>query len=430
MRFPLAISAAALIGVAIAACSGGQSSNYIAPPPAATATSGPVALNQSSSAQSLAGSNNVTTAVVTYGAGSGTIAGTSSGTAPAGTTAVTPAGRIRLQAISATSPNVFYVTLTSTTGATLSGLPQVSLALSAAAVGTFQEAQYTSGAWSNVSGSSATLNSAGTSVVFAMGTTPITIPANGSIYLAFYQGNYPNPTPTPLAPPTNIIADTNFASGSAGAYGTAIGTKGWTQCTITGTAPGATPPTRVLTTFTPTPGSTPGASLAAVGTAVTVGSAAPNPKQSSVPATTTGTGSGFAAQFGGVFSNYNQEDLRYNGLCQQITVPLNPTMTFNVFGNGNDGATYDDFEIDVLNTTGQFLGNLYEDKNPTTSTVAGDTAASGYRAGSVSTTTLAPYVGQTVELFVGLWVDAGSGSNSQSYSEYYWLENVSLVGNP
>jgi hypothetical protein len=335
-----------------------------------------------------------------------------------------PAGRIRLQAISATSPQVYYVTLTSTTGATLSGLPQVSLSLNAAAVGTFQEAQYTAGAWANVSGSSATLNSAGTSVVFTMGTTAVTIPANGSIYLAFYQGNYPNATPTPLAPPTNIIADSSFSSGKAAAYGTAIGSTGWTQCTISGLAPGATAPTRALSTFTPTPGSTPGASIAAGGSSVTVGTAAPHPSQTNVPVT---AGSSYAAQFGGVFSNYNQEDLRYNGLCQLITMPLNPTLTFNIFANGNDGSTYDDFEIDVLNTTGQYVGHLYEDPNPTTSSVSGDTT---YRAVSVPTTTLSPYVGQTVELFVGLWVDAGSASNSLSYGEYYWLDNLSLVGNP
>ena len=424
MRFPIAISAAALIGVAIAACSGGQSSNYIAPPPAASATTGPVTLAQTSSSQTLGGSNNVTDAVLTFGSGSGTVNGTSSATAPAGTSAVVPADRIRIQAStpSPTSPTVYYVTITTSSGATLSGLPQVSLALSTAAIGTYQEAQYTGGVWANVAGSSSTLNSAGTSVVFAMGGTPITLAANGSIYLAFYQGNYPNATPTPLAPPTNVIADSGFESGSAAPYGSTVNATGWTQCTISGLAPGATAPTRALSTFTPTPGSTPGASIVASGATVQVGTASPHATVTAVPV----AGGSYTAEFGGVFSSYNQEDLRYNGLCQIVNVPLNPALTFNILGNGNDGSTYDDFEIDVLNASNQYVANLYEDPNPSNST-QGDTS---YRSILVPATTVAPYAGKTVTLFVGLWVDAGSASGSKSYGENYFLDNFSLVGNP
>jgi hypothetical protein len=431
MRFPLAISAAALVGVAIAACSGGQTSNYIAPPPATVATSGPVTLAQTASAQTLAGSNNVTTGVLTFGSGTGTVTSTSSATAPSGTTAVTPAGRIRIQAAtpSPTSPNVFYVTITSAAGATLSGLPQVSLALNTAVIGIYQEAQYTGGVWANVSGSSSTLNSAGTSVVFAMGGTPITIPAGGSIYLAFYQGNYPNPTPTPLASPTNIIADSSFESPVpiatyAGIATTATG--GWQQCTINYQSP--TKPNRALSKYAPpSPPATPGAVVEPVGYAVPQGTGTPAPTQKSVIANTGKN----ALLLGGVFNGdgttankYNLEDFAYNGVCQKITMPVNPTMSMALLEQGNQTASYFDFEVDLLDSNNNFVANLYEDPTKITATSSGD--SNGYRVVTVPQTALTPYVGQSYTLFAGVWI---SGS-SASYTGYYFLDDLQLVGSP
>ena len=99
------------------------------------------------------------------------VAAASSATPPAGTIAVTPADRIRVEASpSATSPNVYYLTISSAAGATLTTLPGVNLTLSAPAVGTYQEAQFSNGKWNNVVTSSSNGNTTGvgaTSVSFA-----------------------------------------------------------------------------------------------------------------------------------------------------------------------------------------------------------------------------------------------------------------------
>ena len=146
--------------------------------------------------------------------------------------------------------------------------------------------------------------------------------------------------------------------------------------------------------------------------------APPLPTQSSVP-----TNSGnYAAVFGGVFSNFNQEDYRYNGLCQTVTVPNNPGMQMALFANGNDGTSFTDFEIDALNSSNQYLGNIYEDPNPISSTSPGD---SKFRTVTVPATSLSPYIGQTINLFVGLWVDGG---NSAKFGTYYFVDDFNLTG--
>jgi hypothetical protein len=420
MRFPFAVSAAAVIAIAIAACSGGQQSTYIAPPTGSVATpaSGALALSQNSQAES-AGTAGGVTGTLTFVGGSGTVTAASSSTAPAGTTAVTPVDRIRAQASSPTSPNVYYVTITSTAGATLNGLPAVALLLSTPAVGTYQEAQFSGGKWTNVAGATSVANGTNTSVQFPPTKTAVTIPAGGSIFLAFYQGNFPQPTPAgQLA--NNVLADPGFESGTFGVIGSPITSTGWTQCTVSASAPGAPAPSRAFSTFTPTPGTTPGAVINTAGTSVPVGTstAPPVPTQSTVPVNN-GT---HAAVFGGQFATFNQEDYRYNGLCQTVTVPANPGMSMALFANGNDGASFTDFEVDALNSSNQFIGNIYEDLNPITATSPGDLA---YRAVTVPQSTLTPFVGQTINLFVGLWVDGG---NNAKFSTYYFVDDFNLTG--
>jgi hypothetical protein len=421
MRFPLAVSGAAIIAIAAAACSG-SNSTYIAPPAATTVTTGAATLGQTAVSVN-AGTSSGITGYLTFSGATGTVLVTSSATAPSGTTTVVPADVKRTEATSATSPVVYYVTISSTTGATLAGLPAVSLTLPSAAIGTYQEAQYTGTAYTNVSGATASTNTAGTAVSFPQLATPITIKANGSIFLAFYQGNYPNATPTPLATPSNVLADSGFESGVAAPVGSAVTATGWTQCSITKSAAGAPAPSHAFSTFTPTPGSTPGAFIETAGTSVAVGSATPVPTQTTVPV----TGGTHAAVFGGVFSNYNLEDYKYDGLCQLVTIPNNATATLNIFANGNDGKTYDDFVVDVLDTTGAYLGNLYDDgtADPITATSSGDTK---YRQVSIPNSTLAPYAGQSVELFVGSWINAGSGTGATFYSTYYFVDDFLLLG--
>jgi hypothetical protein len=427
MRFPLAVSAAAILAIAIAACSGSQSSTYIATPsPAGPATSGPVVLTQNALAQN-AGTASGITGTVTYVGGAGTVTATSSSTAPTGTTTVSPAAIVRVQA-SATSPNVYYLTISSTTGATLTGLPQIDLLLSTAAIGTFQEAQFGGGTWTNIPGATPVVNTAQTAVEFPAGKTAITIAAGGSLYLAFYQGNFPQPTPTPSAAPTNILADSNFENpvpiATYGGYAVTT-TGGWQQCTINPASP--VKPNRALSTFAaPSPPATPGAVVESAGFAVPQGTGTPAAVQKTVLANSPT----HALLLGGVFNGdgttankFNLEDFRYNGVCQKIKVPANPTMTMALMAEGNQTASFFDFEVDVLDANNNFVGNLYEDTNTISATNGGD---STYRTVTVPSSTLSPYVGQSVTLFAGVWID---GSNA-AYTGYYFLDDLQLVGNP
>ena len=426
MRLPLALSAAALIAMAAAACSGGQSSNYVAPPAAGVAAgsvNGPVTLSTSGTIES-AGTANGVTGALTFGPGTGTVTSVSSAFPPAGTSTVVPASRDRVILASATSPNVYYVTITSPGGATLSGLPAVNLALSTAAVGTYQEAQWNGTAYVNVTGATATTNTADTAVAFPQTTAAITIPANGSIYLAFYQGNYPNATPTPVATPTNVIADSGFESGVYAPYGSTVSSTGWTVCSVTQAAAGVSFPSNryPYTTYTPLPGTTPAAVIDAAGTTIPQGTKTPAPLTSVLAHSGTK-----AAVFGQLFNNYNAGDWLYNGLCQAIKMPQQPTLTMSILGTGTENSsTYFALDISVLDSTGKFLSELY-DENSIATAPPGDSA---YRTVTVPTSSLQPYAGQNVQMFVGIWTKAGSSSNSMVYSGYYFVDDFLLSGIP
>ena len=431
MRVPLAVSAAALLAVAAAACSGGQATNYVAPPAAgsfaAVTAGGPVTLSNTATVES-AGTANGITGALTFGAGTGTVTSVSSATAPFGTTTVVPASKRRVvfavATTSPTSPNVYYVTITSPTGATLSGLPGVSLSFTTPAVGTYQEAEWNGTAYMNVTGATATVNASGTAVSFPAGSTAVTIPANGSIYLAFYQGTYPNATPTPLATPTNVIADSDFSSpATAAPIGSAVTSTGWSVCTITAVSPlaSASPP-GAISTYSTT-GTVPGAAIEAAGTAVPQGTKTPAPL-TAVPASPP---SGYAAVFGGLFNNYTLANYGYNGFCQTVKIPNNAVGTLQVLASGTENSlSYFNFDVDILDTNGAYVSNLvYE--NQIAKTPPGD---STYRTITIPATTLQPYAGQTVQLFVGIWTKAGSSSNSMLYSGYYFVDLFTLSGVP
>lgn len=430
MRLPIALSAAALIAVAAAACSGGQSSNYVAPPAAGTAqglSTQPVTLSNNGTIES-AGTANGITGALSFGPGSGTVSSIGSATAPGGTSTVVPAAKNRIVLADATSsptsPNVYYVTITSPTGATLSGLPAVNLAFSTPAVGTYQEAQWNGTAYANVTGATATVNPSGTAVSFPPTSTPITIKANGSIYLAFYQGTYPNATPKPVATPTNVIADSGFESGTYATYGSPVTSTGWTVCSVTQAATGSTfPSTRYpYSTYTPLPGTTPAAVIDTAGTTIPQGTKTPAPITSVIA--NSGT---HAAVFGQLFNNYNAGDWLYNGFCQAIKMPGNPTLSMAILGTGTENnSAYFALDISVLDATGKFLSEIY-DENVIATAPPGD---STYRTVTVPTTLLQPYVGQNVQMFVGIWTKAGSSSNSMVYSGYYFVDDFILSGIP
>jgi hypothetical protein len=430
----LAFGATAVGVVALTACGGGGNTapSYIAPPqPAAQA--GQITLSNTTSQQQLPTSGGYG-GVISWPVGSGTVDTSLSTTAPSNVEVVTPSA-VRRQKASA-GPTVVYLTISSTAGATLNGFPPaVGLTTPTAESGPWQEAEYSStvGTWTNLETGAAK----GDAVSFPGGKQTITLAAGGSVTLAFYPGLYPEPTPTPTptpeATPTNFIADPNFDSGTQVVY-TAPSTPpvptsaGWTQCSITSVAtpPPTTPINHPVSAYTPDPGATPAAVVMQVGTSLQVGSSAPHPTVTVVP---TYNGAQYAAVFGSLFSNYYAEDFKYDGLCQALTMPLGATLSMEILANGNDGDTYLSFDVDWLNSSGQFVANLYSDDatDPITGTSAGDSA---YRLISIPNSVLAPYLNQKGELFIGVWVDAGSGSGSTKYSTYYFVDNVNLQGIP
>jgi hypothetical protein len=350
------------------------------------------------------------------------VAATSAATNPAGTVAVTPMAGLRIvEATSATSPNIDYVTLSSSTGASLTALPAFNLVLSTAAVGTYQEAEFINGKWNNVATASSNTTSGvgATSVFFASVKGAITIPAGGSVFLAFYQGNFPGATPSGQIVNT-AIGDPGF-EGTAAALGSPVTATGWTACTITKTATGdSLPGTRPFSSFTPTPGSTPGAFIEAVNTTVPQGTATPAPTVTAVPV----EAGKQAAVFGGVFNNFNQADFAFNGLCTQVKVPTNPIAELSVWANGTENSlAFLGFEVNVLDTTGAFQANLV-DENQIAVTPPGDT---GFRQITLPSSGLTPFAGQTVQLFVGIWTKAGSSTGSNAFSGYYFVDDFNMA---
>jgi hypothetical protein len=420
MRFPLAVSAIAVVAIAVAACTGSPPSTFVTPPVTSAASTGAVTLSGGAATQS-AGTAGGVTGILTYAGGSGTVTAASSASAPAGTTAVTPQSGLRVEATSPpTSPNIYYVTISTTTGATLPALPAVNLTLSTPSVGTYQEAQFLNGKWSNIAVSASnTANGQGaTSVSFPPGKS-LTLAPGASIFLAFYQGSFPGPTP-PGSVVNTALADPGF-EGTAAVLGSAVTKTGWTVCTITAAGTGATfPGNRPVSNFTPVPGSTPAAVILAAGTSVPQGTGTPKPTQNTVPV----ENGNQAAVFGGVFNNFNAADYAYNGLCQMVTIPANPLGSVAVFANGTENNTaFLGFQVNILDTTGKFLANVV-DENQIQTTPPGD---QNYRPVPLLNSALSPFAGQTVELFVGIWTKAGSSTGSTVFSGYYFVDDIAIA---
>jgi hypothetical protein len=117
----------------------------------------------------------------------------------------------------------------------------------------------------------------------------------------------------------------------------------------------------------------------------------------------------------------------YNGLCQLVTIPKSPTLSMWVFANGNEPAAYVDFDVMLLDTSGKLITTLI-DEQAVTATSPGDTAYRQITAQTSGPASLTPYAGQTVQLFVGIWTKSGSSSNSQKFSGYYFVDDLSLMG--
>jgi hypothetical protein len=459
--------AALVLAITAAGCSGNGAS---APQPLGVAqpgTNGTATLGATTNpTEALPSSGDAGT--VTYPTGSGTVSASDSTSAPTGTTALTSQARAAASKTvtpqDATTPQTpaLYLSYTAQTTSTLNGIPGVSVTLATAPpAGGVYEAYWNGTTWVAFGAPPAGVN--GAVVTFGVTTKPVTtLAAGGVLNVVIYYGAplaaptaspspsptptavptatpTPSPSPTPTAVPTatpvgatptptptpvaNVIADGGFETPTVAAVGSAVTSTGWTQCTIPfaniptsgtpvvqGTGDTATAP-HPGTSFTPVPGATPAAVIEASGTSIQQGSASPIATTNNV-VVNSGT---YAAVFGQLFSNYNAGDYRYNGLCQQVTVPANSSLAFSVYGAGNETSLYVDFDAILLNSDGTWNSWLYDES------VDNDSA---YR--SVSVPMPSATVGNTYTLFMGMWTKSGSNSGSMLYSGYYFLDDVSL----
>jgi hypothetical protein len=245
------------------------------------------------------------------------------------------------------------------------------------------------------------------------------------------------PTQTP------VYGDGGFESGSVGALGSTIGSQGWTQCNVQAVASGITysggisgtgaytaataPP--ASTTYSPTPGTTPAATIVANGSSAPGGTHSPTPTQVTAPS----YAGNYVAQFGQLFNNYNAGNYYYNGLCQTVTVAdaNGASLTAYVFESGNEASKYVEDMIGTVTQTNTpatntptipytlTLQNILYMENIETSSVGTDSA---YRKiGPITIPT------GTTTLFVGMWTSSGSSSGSMSYSSYWWVDGLSIV---
>jgi len=472
LKRPLLLAGGVLCAVVVAACANGGPTAYLpAPTQQPSPTVGLTTLNGASVTATLPPAGGITGSIV-FPAGNGTIAQSTSVSAPSAVTAlsgarsgptVQSAARLvasssRTTAATAVPSNatpLLYVTLSTTGGASLTAAPAFSLTLPTALTSVIPYLAFWSGsAWDAVSGPTGnpipgTLNGATVSVPGGGG--GIALLAGQSTYYSIYTvpapSPSPSPSPAPSASPANLIADPNFAAGLSAAQtftwpATGTGTPppitatGWSQCTATAVsnavyvspniAPSPaginTPPS--TSTYTPVPSTTPGAVPEKAGTSAPGGTGSPAPTQTTVPVYGTATTAGV---FGGLFNSYNIGNWGYNGLCQQVAVPSNgATLTAEVWESGND---YPGKYLDLVNFIGvvdnnqNLIGYLYAE-NTQTATSPGDTA---YRPITVDIPA-SQYGGSNINLFIGMYA---YGSKSGAYYSYWFVDDVQMfAGEP
>jgi hypothetical protein len=430
----------AAFAVGVAACSG---PSYTVNDPLPHGT----AISSAGTAVSAAGVAGISATLTV--AGSGNVNAGLTSTPPGSTPVIMSAARqsgtttqsVKTAAATPT-PNtaLVYVTITASAASTISGLPSSNFTFQAAPSGTVFLAFFNGTQWVTV-GSAGTL-SGNTETFGAVTFSPaIALAAGASMYLAVYTGGVlatptpaPTPSPSPTASPTAapLLADPGF-EGTAAPIGSTITSTGWTQCTVNslaaitysggingsnGAQPYASATPFPLTTFTPAAGETPLAQIVKAGAAAPAGAATATP----VPVSTTVPvhGGTQAAQFGGVFNTFSAEDVRYNGLCQNITVPAaGGHISGFVVGYGNEPSAFVENLLGTINpSSNNALTNILYMENVTSPTSPGDTA---YRAIGP----IAIPAGSTT-LFVGMATKSGT-TGANTFSSYWWVDDLSLV---
>ena len=463
---PLLLAGGVLCAVVIAACANGGPTETL-PPPAqqqASPAVGLTTLNGASVTATLPPASGITGSIV-FPAGNGTIAQATSVTAPSAVAPLSSARSgptlqsaarpvasssrtIAATAVPSNAVPLLYITLSTANGASLTAAPAFSLTLPTALTSVIPYLATWSGtAWDAVS------SATGNPIAGTINGTNVTVPGGGggiarlagqSTYYSVYTVPAPSPSPSPTpAPPTNLIADPNFAAGLSAAQtftwpGTPppITATGWSQCTATSVSsqvyvsPNIAPsPAGInspppVSTYTPTPATTPGAVPEKAGTAAPGGIYSPAPTQTTVPVYGTATTAGV---FGGLFSNYNIGNWGYNGLCTQVAVPSNgATLTAEVWESGNEyPGKYLDLVnfVGVVNGSESLIGYLYGE-NTQTAASPGDSA---YRKITVDIPA-SQYAGSNINLFIGTYA---YGSSKSDYYSYWFVDDVQvLAGEP
>ncbi len=453
----------AVLAIGVAACSG-AGTNVADPLPHGTAIS-------SSGAVVSAGGVSGITSTITV-AGSGNVNALESATPPGSTPAISSVARASgttTQSVkpAATVPNtaLVYVVITASAAATISSFPASSFTFANAPTGTVFLAYYntTLAQWVTI-GTAGTVS--GNTVTFGAATISptISLAAGASLYVAVYTGGViatPTPSPTPTASPTPspsptpthtptpgptstptgaaptatptvapLLADPGF-EGTVAPIGSTISSTGWTQCTVNSITAGtysggingasgpyvnATP--FPLTTFTPSASETPLAKIVPNGAPAPAGLSTGAPQQTQTTAPVHGGSS--AAQFGEWFNNYSADDVRYNGLCQNITVPAaGGHLSGFVFANGDESSSFVENLIGTVSpTSNNALTAILYMENVETATSPGD---STYRA-------IGPIAipAGTSTLFIGMATKSGS-TTTDLFSSYWWVDDLSLV---
>ena len=446
----------AVLAIGVAACSG-ASSNVADPVP-----HGPT-LSSTGTAVALSGVPG-TSGTVTV-TGTGNVSAAESSTPPGSLPAISSVARasgtttqsVKATATAATTvkpeaaiPNtaLVYFSFTAVNAATITGLPASSFTFATAPAGSVFLAFYNpaTAAWQTI-GTAGALS--GITVTFGAATiTPTQSLATGAtLSFAVYTGGVivaptptpsptpsgtPSPSPSPTGTPTAaaLLADPGF-EGTVAPIGGTINSTGWTQCTVnsitasnySGGINGASGPYLSatpfpLTTFTPSASETPLAQIVSAGAAAPAGAATATP----IPASTTVPvhGGTKAAQFGGLFNTFSAEDVRYNGLCQNITVPAaGGHLSGFVVSYGDEPSAFVEDLVGTVNpTANNALTAILYMENVTTPTSPGDTS---YRAiGPIAV----PAGSST--LFVGMATKSGT-SGANTFSSYWWVDDLSLV---
>lgn len=421
----------AALAIGVAACSG-AGTTVVDPLPHGTA------ISSSGAAVSGTGVSGITSNLTV--AGSGNVNASESSTPPNSLPVLssvtrTAGGSTQSLKTEATTPNapLVYVTITASATSTISGLSGSSFTFATAPTGSVFLAYFNGTQWVSI-GPAGTVS--GSTVTFSAVTfTPaISLAAGASLYLAVYTGSAivaPTPTPSPSPSAGLPLKDAGFESGSVAPIGSKINSTGWTQCNVTsianaGTFTGGINGTSTytaatpfpLTTFTPSAGETPLASI------VSAGATAPSPSATASPAVAATTvpvhGGTKAAQLGGLYNSFAASDVRYNGLCQNINVPSpGGHLSGFVVSYGDEGSSFTENLIGTLDTSaGNSLTAILYMENPETPASFGDTA---YRAiGPITVPS-----GATT-LFVGQATRAGT-TGASFFGSYWWIDDLSIV---